>query len=778
MANSPVGNKAVNTITNKITGQDTSKAAAKSASMSLKKLMKDATGLRSKFRDLSIIGTAVTRVFQAIGKGASAVSTSASDMELANRRLDFAIQKAGITTVRAKETMLDYADTLAQTTRFTAAAMIESQQLFITMGGLGVNNAMKATKAVADFTEEYKGGNGLVELTRLAARTLRAGGADAGEFGVKMEVSATKMEKFNTLITQINDMAAGASTQIAKSGAGAWAIFANRVGLAVSNIGTIILQSRELQAVIKLVTNEINAMGLGISDINKLPKELRQKFETAFHGIRTVVVNLIFAVLNLLPLVLTGIGIVFEGIRAVIEVAGTAIKGLGQAIQSIPWIPAFKTAGKAVEQLGQTFQVLDETLDDAIGSNKSLAWTARNGVESLNFMTKAGASLKWELDHGVISADKLNATLDELAKTSTHLGGVQTTARKSLGQTTKSLVTQATQVDGLRNSFNALFQDLLDPKMLDREAVKLLGDRVRDQLVGQFSDLSLGSLFSFDIEQFNETTGVKEIVEQLGILGQLTDIAASPFRAVGEEIANATLQVDEFGVRSSLVASAMTDAFRPVGQVLGAIFSIPMKVIGQLLDATLGWLGRLLTQALVSIGIIDATETAATVKQTAQALIASKIVAANAIATAQGLALAWAVPASLAAIATLGGALAFGAAVVGTVGGVVGAISAINATVGVASTATAAAAEGGVTTRPMLLGDNPGGQEAIIPLGSDRGQRLLSKALGGGSGGVRVDNLNVSVEGGSSDAEQLATLIGEKVAESLEGLASLGGLGI
>jgi hypothetical protein len=785
MANSPQGNRVINEILNKIVGKDVSKAAIDSTIKNLSRLSTALAGSRAKMRDLAIIGTATTRVIQALGRGAQAVGQSANQAELSQARLDFALAKAGNTSKRARSEMLNYADSLSEVTRFHATALVEAQQLFVTMGGLGVQEAKKATKATADFVELYKGGDGLVEMVRLFSRTLRPGGADVGEFGAKIEVTMTKAQKFAAIMRQIQEISQGAATAVGSTAAGAWAKFANKVLLASSNLGTIIMQSPELQAMMKLVRKGIDDVGLGISDITRLPEEAKRRFDEFFKAVRELVVEVAFAIINLIPLLLKLTAIIINFVRGAIQMFGFLLTELGLAIERFNLFGfTMKNVGRAIKSIGNAFTSLDNVLTKTMGPAQSLTEMFKGNAESANSFWKAGIKLEQMLESGKWSADSLNGALNALRKGVKFLGGNYKQTSTEVRKSTKAFKEQKVEVRGLQNALNNLMVGLFDRAVVPDDAIKQFGTNVRNQLVSQFSDLSLGNLFTFKVEQFDENLGVKKIVDQLGVLGQLTDVMSAPFRVMGEEIAKSTLSLENFGAEGATIATTMEEAFRPVGQVIGSIFKIPMKIIGSLLDATLGWLGRLLTEALVSIGVIDGVQAAATTKQTATALGGLKITTAAATAAAGGLATAWAIPAALSAIATNGASLSFGAAVTGTAGVALAGITSLQSTATVAAGATkAAAARGGVTVSPVVLGntlvgENPTGQEAIIPLDSDRSLNILRKALGGGSGGVSIGQVDISLSGSFSDPEEAARAIVDEMASQISGLSSLGGLGV
>lgn len=790
MVNQPAGNTAVNRIQNFITGTDQSKAAFESVGSSLRKLTGNITSLRGRLRDLTVIGGGIAAIFRSLGNAAQTASKAIVDMELAERRLEFTLKKTGQFTAETKRSFLDLAESLQFTTRFTAGTVIEMEQLLLSMGQLSTEQVPETIETLLSYIDVYRGGQGAIEITRQFARAIGGAGGDVGEMGIVIDTTATTTEKWNQAMTQLRAKFGEAAFFLANTASGKFTIFQNIIGQMTINMGQAIIRTRSFQNAIAAVVQTIKDFGLASVGVDKISDVMIEFADSIIDPVVTALLSFADLLTIIIPVaidilisilqifigtlftvgktindmmepgagfreMLIGMGVASEDTANAIQTLGARLEGLGERLgggELVGLGPQGEVAEQAAEKV-QEFGVATEQVFSKLG-------------EFISKLAENFFDLQDNTEGARAEFDDMNIEASEFTK--------------KLNEQERTLVENKAAIQQYQEATNRFFVEAFDRSVSLEEAYDNLGDALRDAFITDASQLATSALFSRQVEVRSGLGQLVGFEEQLGPIGAAVDLITSPFKALGDTIAESVGQAQLLGDTGQTVAGSLKSAFDPLGQVLGAMFEVPLSILGTLFDATIGFLIKLLGQALASIFGIEIASAAAKTGETAAALAQITVITTAASAAAAALTAAWAPAATLAAIATLGGALAAGAAVPGIITANLAAVSAITAGSGVVSGATGAVPglqEGGLVTRPTLavIGEGPS-DELVLPLDNPQVQALLE-------GGRRSLTLNLNIASLAVNDRQQVNRIADEVARRVgaelrdaTGFGTVGGL--
>lgn len=302
------------------------------------------------------IGAAIAGAF-AFGK----IIKEATDAEASLRLFNSSLAAAGNFSQAASDRFVEFAQSLQATTKFGDDLIIQNASVLASLGELSGKGLERATQAALDLAS-----TGRVDVTTafdLVAKAAAGSTASLSRYGIKIDETIPKAEKFNTLLTILESKFGGLSQAQTVTFAGSLAKLSNNFTDILENLGKLITQSPQAVSI-------INNLGTAFGNIAKSIESFGKtgQFESFLIGTVSVIKTIITSIIgafeflgNLLAAIALGITTVINGILVAINAIPAA---LGTVI------------GKVIEfssALGGIVGIFNEELGDKITAGISQA---------------------------------------------------------------------------------------------------------------------------------------------------------------------------------------------------------------------------------------------------------------------------------------------------------------------------------------------------------------------------------------------------------------------
>lgn len=203
-----------------------------------------------------IIQAGIDQIGQAI--------SAASEQEQADRRLALALKNVGDASAKTLNGLRDYAGSLQKVTLFTDDQIQGVQSLLVSLGRLTGAGLERATKATLDLAQGL--GIDLDSAARLMAKAAAGSTVALSRYGISVDDSLSKSEKFEQVLSKLERRFGGAAKDAANTFGGS----IDRVQKSFSELqeafGKAIIENPALAAGLKAIADEMDRLTKFVSD--------------------------------------------------------------------------------------------------------------------------------------------------------------------------------------------------------------------------------------------------------------------------------------------------------------------------------------------------------------------------------------------------------------------------------------------------------------------------------------------------------------------------------
>lgn len=230
------------------------------ATKALNEIRRTVAGLQSLASGAAIVGGAylgMKAVLEPVVSTMKQLIDAASRQESAEMKLQIAMRNAGIEAKTSTTELLRHADTLQRLTGIESSTIIEVEKLLTTFG-LSVNEIKRATTAVLDFATATD-----VDL-RTAAMTI--GKAYQGQtdtlsrYGIKIDESIDKHHKYAAVLQQLESRFRGFAEMSGSTFAGSQKKLSSAIDEVMGELGRLITDAPAVKGALDLMATGTNKL--------------------------------------------------------------------------------------------------------------------------------------------------------------------------------------------------------------------------------------------------------------------------------------------------------------------------------------------------------------------------------------------------------------------------------------------------------------------------------------------------------------------------------------
>lgn len=286
---------------------------------------KSFTGIAIQFQAIAKVAS---KAFDVVANVVGKAVDEAIGAEQALVRFNATLANMGKFSKEASLDFQDFAKNLQNVGTVSDDAVIDAATSLISIGKLSGESLKQASQASVNLAAGL--GTDLNSAFDLVAKAAAGNTAALGRYGIKVDESIPKSERFAAVLTTIQDRFGGLDVARANTFGGALTQLSNAFNDIFENIGNLITNSPTLVAVIKFVSEKFRELSGSIDKFGKQGDVFKPIVDGAIQFAR--VINLIF-----LPLEKIGqIGkFVFEEIRFGIQQSVAAVGKLGAGIGNV-----------------------------------------------------------------------------------------------------------------------------------------------------------------------------------------------------------------------------------------------------------------------------------------------------------------------------------------------------------------------------------------------------------------------------------------------------------
>lgn len=230
------------------------------ASKAISEIARTTSSLRDIVSSAAQVGAAyfaITTTLNKVSAIFSVLTTAASEQERAELGLDIALRNLGNTSIATRKALIDYASSVQKTTGIEDSLIIESEKLLTTFG-LSEAQIIRATKASLNFSTAQ--GIDLRSAVILLGKAFIGQTETLGRYGIKIDESLGKHEKFSAIIEQLERRFGGFSDLLGTDFVGSQKRAASAVGELWEELGFFITKSPQVKKGIEGVINTVDRL--------------------------------------------------------------------------------------------------------------------------------------------------------------------------------------------------------------------------------------------------------------------------------------------------------------------------------------------------------------------------------------------------------------------------------------------------------------------------------------------------------------------------------------
>lgn len=209
---------------------------------------KSADSISSSFKTAAIQIGAVIAAYKTMTTVIGGAVKQATAQEDAINRLNTALRAQGTFTENYSRSLQGMAREFQRTTRFADDAILQAQQTLITFGNVAPNQIQKVTQATLDFATAQR--IDLASAADLMAKASAGFTSSLSRYGIKIDETIPKSQRFNEVLRQVSEIAGGAAQSDVNTFAGQVAQLGNVWNDTLKEIGKIIIESPAIKQAI------------------------------------------------------------------------------------------------------------------------------------------------------------------------------------------------------------------------------------------------------------------------------------------------------------------------------------------------------------------------------------------------------------------------------------------------------------------------------------------------------------------------------------------------
>jgi len=226
---------------------------------------------------------------------------AANQQEDAINRLNVALQNQGTYSEALSARYQKMASDFQSSTRFGDEAILQTQQTLVTFGQVTESKMKEATQAVLDLATAKR-----MDLTAAADLVAKAAAGETGSlsrYGIIIDQSIPKTERFGEVLRIIHTRMGGAATADVNTYSGSLAVLGNAWGDYKEEIGQVITESPAVRDLIQALAAKIKEMTVSLDEnkpsidffVNGL-MDIAQFGETAGRAVEIGVVSILLGI--------------------------------------------------------------------------------------------------------------------------------------------------------------------------------------------------------------------------------------------------------------------------------------------------------------------------------------------------------------------------------------------------------------------------------------------------------------------------------------------------
>ena len=424
--------------------------------------------------------------FSAIKSGLNSVVAAGIEVENAANSLKSAFALTGQEANSAFMAFKNYADGLERATGISSELIQKNSALLVNLGRLSGEGLERATKASLDLAQALQIDPGTA--FNLVAKAAEGNVAALGRYGIKVDESLSKSQKFAAVLAQLEERFGGLAASRLNTLEGALDNLSNAFGDISEAIGGLFTQSPVLRAVLNFVADSFRKLADSIEQFGKkgdvvgdliikfldFAKVVAGSVAGAFEFLYKGVVAVFQLMVSGVELALTGFAKLAQGASFLLNSLGAMSDETYAKVKMFADASAAATAdsvAQTVETMRSAFTLETPAIVDTYVSEMGRAASAARGLGTATTEMKNEVALNNE-EVGT-SFEYLMARIGDSIREST---GSLKTLGKEIGGTFKNGVVGALSAVGAafangENAFNAFGKSLL--RMLGQIAVQV-----------------------------------------------------------------------------------------------------------------------------------------------------------------------------------------------------------------------------------------------------------------------------------------------------------------
>ncbi len=474
-----------------------------------RKTAKDTKKLTDTLRDFTVIATGVVRLGKSIVGSISRAGEAAGRQERAEIRLGVALSKNTNDIRKQLDVLKDFASAKQSVTNFGDEFILEMATVGASFG-LTTDQIKMGVTAAVDQAEAL--GRSPIELMRMIARF--GGGLTDSliEVGFAADKTRPRVEEFARATAA---MSTGMAEAVGSLPTSAFVQFDNVLGDLVEKLGSIVASTATFQSIVGGLQGFISDIDEALADPKKF-KEVVETIDDLVQGFLQGLAKGGATVLRVVAEILTAINRLTEGVSRLWDAFGdqrigkiedrleAIAKQIGNINGAIGSAEEVEDYASKLAMLGEESASLTAELESLgitfAGDSDSLAFRLKQSAEALETWAEASSIFSHAMSIGTEVSDAFfdllsagRGEMDESAMSAQELAAAQEQLGEAYVKFSEILQGFG---EGFTGALGEFFQDAFDEDTSIGDAWRNLGDSVKGEFIGQFTDAAFAPVKS------------------------------------------------------------------------------------------------------------------------------------------------------------------------------------------------------------------------------------------------------------------------------------------
>ena len=286
---------------------------------------------------LQFVAKLASRAFDAVAGTINSAIDEAVQAEQALARFNGTLANMGKLTAGASEDFQSFAKSLQQVGTVSDDAVIEAATSLVSIGKLSGQALKEASQASVNLAAGL--GTDLGSAFDLVAKAAAGNTSALGRYGIKIDESIPKSERFAAVLQTLNDRFGGLDQQKANTFGGALTQLSNNFSDLQENIGKIITSSPAVVAVIKFISDSFKSFAGSVDSFGKSGGDVLKPFVIQLIEIgRTINTFVIGPIEKLGQIGVFVFNAIETGLQTILAGIGQLAGGLGTVLGAVGFI--------------------------------------------------------------------------------------------------------------------------------------------------------------------------------------------------------------------------------------------------------------------------------------------------------------------------------------------------------------------------------------------------------------------------------------------------------